>query len=175
MADTLHKILNHIGITLFFVGTTLGLNAQDLQLVWADEFDGSELDNSVWQFESGPSNDNVHFYTNREENISLANGKLRIIALRESYQGYEYTSAHIRTEGQKGWRYGRMEASIKLPGSPGFVPAFWMLPVDMLYGWWPRSGEIDIMEHPTNEVTKIYGTVHTDYYNLFDGVEPPQC
>ncbi len=66
-----------------------------------------------------------------------------------------------------------MEASIKLPSTPGFVPAFWMLPVDQMYGWWPNSGEIDIMEHPTNEVTKIYGTVHTETYNLFAGPLPP--
>jgi len=66
-----------------------------------------------------------------------------------------------------------MEASIKLPATPGFVPAFWMLPVDNLYGWWPNSGEIDIMEHPTNEVTKIYGTVHTENHNLFQGPLPP--
>lgn len=174
MAINIHKILGHIAITLLFFGTTFGLNAQDLQLVWADEFEGSELDKSIWQSESGPSNDNVHFYTDRVQNISVADGKLRIIALRESYQGYAYTSAHIRTEGLKGWRYGRMEASIKLPSSPGFVPAFWMLPIDQLYGWWPHSGEIDIMEHPTNEITRIYGTAHTQYYNLFDGAEPPQ-
>jgi hypothetical protein len=67
-----------------------------------------------------------------------------------------------------------MEARIKVPGTPGFVPAFWMLPADQYYGWWPFSGEIDIMEHPSNEVTKIYGTVHTEKYNLFSGPLPPQ-
>ncbi len=163
-----------ICLLLFLGGTSIFIRAQDLQLVWADEFEGSAIDPSVWQFESGPSNDNVQYYTDRSENASLEDGKLRITALKESYQGYEYTSAHIRTEAARSWRYGRMEASIKLPGTPGFVPAFWMLPLDDLYGWWPFSGEIDIMEHPTNEVTKIYGTVHTENYNLFGGPLPPQ-
>jgi beta-glucanase (GH16 family) len=49
-----------------------------------------------------------------------------------------------------------------------------MLPLDSRYGWWPYSGEIDIMEYPTNELTKIYGTVHTENYNLFEGRLPPQ-
>ncbi len=131
------------------------------------------IDPSAWQYEAGPSNDNVQFYTNRTDNATVVDGKLRIIALKESYQGYDYTSAHIRTEQAQSWRYGRVEASIKLPGTPGFVPAFWMLPVDQMYGWWPFSGEIDIMEHPTNEISKIYGTVHTETYNLFAGPLPP--
>jgi len=150
------------------------LTAQNLSLVWADEFDSSTIDPLVWQFESGPSNDNVQFYTNRAQNAEIIEGKLRIIALKESYQGFEYTSAHLRTEHSQAWKYGRMEASIKLPVSRGFVPAFWILPVDNSYGWWPESGEIDIMEHPTNEITTIYGTVHTENYNLFSGPQAPQ-
>jgi beta-glucanase (GH16 family) len=47
-----------------------------------------------------------------------------------------------------------------------------MLPEDDAYGWWPDSGEIDIMEHPTNEVNRIYGTVHTGAYNSFTGSQP---
>jgi beta-glucanase (GH16 family) len=150
------------------------LNAQEFQLVWAEEFEGEPVDRTVWQFESGPSNDNVQYYTDRTENATVADGKLKITALKESYQGYEYTSAHLRTEKAFYWRYGRMEASIRLPGTPGFVPAFWMLPEEFRYGWWPNSGEIDIMEHPTNEVNMIYGTVHTGQYNLFMGPLPPQ-
>ena len=161
-------------LLVFVCGSGAHLEAQDLHLVWADEFDGSSIDPSIWQYESGPSNDNVQYYTDRTENASLVDGKLRIVALKESYQGFEYTSAHIRTEKARSWRYGRMEASIKLPSSPGFVPAFWMLPLDDQYGWWPNSGEIDIMEHPTNELTTIYGTVHTGNYNLFEGPLPPQ-
>jgi len=70
------------------------------------------------------------------------------------------------------WRYGRIEARIRLPQTDGLVPAFWMLPEDTLYGWWPKSGEIDIMEHPTNQVDRIYGTVHTGAYNSFTGSGP---
>ncbi len=161
-------------ISLILCAYSIGIYAQNWQLVWADDFSGSTIDASTWEFETGPTNDNVHYYTNRIENAKIVDGKLQLIALEESYMGYNYTSALIKTRAARHWRYGRIEASIKLPGTPGFVPAFWMLPIDNMYGWWPFSGEIDIMEHPSNEITKIYGTVHTASYNLFSGPSPPQ-
>lgn len=161
-------------LILYLSFTCSFLLAQNRQLIWADEFNNDIIDRSTWQFESGLSNDNIQFYTDRSENAKIVDGKLQIIALKESYQGFEYTSAHIRTEHALYWKYGRIEARIKVPGTPGFVPAFWMLPDDNMYGWWPLSGEIDIMEHPSNEITSIYGTVHTEKYNLFSGSSPPQ-
>jgi len=134
-------------------------NAQGWQQVWADEFNETTIDNSTWSFDSGPANDNIHYFTDRPENARIEDGKLYIIALEEPHQGYSYTSALLKTSRSVYWRYGRIEARIKLPASNGLVPAFWMLPEDDLYGWWPWSGEIDIMEHPTNQVNRIYGTV----------------
>ena len=156
---------------LMFVAVC-GSNGQTRKLAWADEFNGAEIDRSNWSFDSGPTNDNIHFYTDRAENARIADGKLRIIALKESYRGFNYTSALLKTSGSFGFRYGRVEARIKLPGTPGFVPAFWMLPSDNIYGWWPLSGEIDVMEYPTTEGGRIYGTVHTQAYNLFSGDAP---
>jgi beta-glucanase (GH16 family) len=144
------------------------LNAQNVVLVWEDEFNENTIDLSNWDYDTGSSNDNVHYYTSRNENVQIVNGVLNIIALEESYQGYNYTSGLIKTK--INWRYGRVEARIKLPATNGFVPAFWMLPADNIYGWWPKSGEIDIMEHPTNEVSNIYGSIHTETYNNFGGI-----
>ena len=157
-------------ITLLFF--TSDSNAQNRKLIWTDEFGGTTIDRSIWSFDSGPANDNIHYFTDRPENVRLEEGKLHIIAREEPYEGYGYTSALLKTSRSVYWRYGRIEARIKLPASNGLVPAFWMLPEDDAYGWWPESGEIDIMEHPTNEVSKIYGTVHTGAYNYFTGLEP---
>jgi beta-glucanase (GH16 family) len=145
------------------------VKAQSYRLVWSDEFNGSLLDQSIWSFELGQFNDCVHYSTDRPANTRLTDGKLQLIALKESYQGYDYTASVIKTKHALYWRYGRIEASIKLPGSNGFVPAFWLLPEDERYGWWPSSGEIDIMEYPTNEISKIYGTIHSGAYNAFTG------
>ena len=148
------------------------LKAQNLQLVWSDEFNGSSLDKSIWSFQLGQFNDCVHYSTDLPTNTNVENGKLQLIALEESYQGYSYTASVIKTKHTVNWRYGRVEASIKLPSTNGFVPAFWLLPEDEKYGWWPASGEIDIMEHPTNEITTIYGTIHSEAYNSFTGSGP---
>jgi beta-glucanase (GH16 family) len=156
----------------FILAGSIFVRAQERVLVWSDEFSDTSIDNSFWEFETGPTNDNIHYYTGRSENIQIADSVLNIIALEESYKGYNYTSALIKTK--IAWQYGRFEARIKLPSTNGFVPAFWMLPLDNIFGWWPNSGEIDIMEHPTNQVSTIYGTIHTETYNLFDGPEPPQ-
>jgi len=157
-------------LTLLFCAA--GLNAQNWQQVWGDEFNDRTINRSTWSFDSGPANDCVHYFTDRLENARVEDGKLHIIARKELYHGYNYTAALLKTCRSVYWRYGRIEARIKLPGTNGLVPAFWMLPEDDLYGWWPLGGEIDIMEHPTNQVDKIFGTVHTGAYNSFTGSSP---
>lgn len=158
---------SYFGI-LFMLACFTVLNAQTMELVWADEFNEDTLDLSIWDYDTGPTNDNVHYYTTRNENVRIVDSILHIIALEESHMGFNYTSGLIKTK--VSWRNGKIEARIKLPATKGFVPAFWMLPADDMYGWWPKSGEIDIMEHPTNEVSNIYGSIHTELYNNFGGV-----
>ena len=111
------------------------LHAQNRVLVWADEFNDS-IDFSVWDFDIGPTNDNIHYYTNRPENMQVIDSVLNIIALEETYMGYNYSSALLKTK--INWKYGRVEARINLPETKGFVPAFWMLPIENSYGWWSR-------------------------------------
>jgi len=59
----------------------------------------------------------------------------------------------------------------KLPKGRGTWPAIWMLPTDWEYGNWPRSGEIDIMEHVGYDQGNIHGTVHTDAFNHTKGTQ----
>ena len=77
------------------------------------------------------------------------------------------------TKNKGDWRYGRIEIRAKLPAGTGTWPAIWMLPTDYVYGGWPNSGEIDIMEHVGFDPGRIHGTAHTDLYNWFDGSPPP--
>lgn len=55
-------------------------------------------------------------------------------------------SARLSTKGRKSIRYGRVEVTAKLPRGDWLWPAIWMMPEEDVYGVWPRSGEIDIME-----------------------------
>ena len=168
------KNITFMAVVCLLVFTThvAVVKAQNRQLVWADEFNDTTINQSIWSFETGPTYETLHYYTDRSENAKIVNGMLNIIALKESYEGFDYTSALLKTQNKFYWRYGRIEARIKLPQTTGFVPAFWMLPQDDYYGYWPWSGEIDIMEHPTNQ-DRIFGTCHTWQYSYFTGSLTP--
>jgi len=131
------------------------------QFVWSDEFDGIELDYSKWSHEVGDSwyNNEIQSYTARLYNSVIENGNLVIIAREEEYGPNNYTSARLRSLSKADFCYGRIAARIKLPTGQGIWPAFWMLPTYQIYGGWPDSGEIDIME-AINQTDRIYGTLH---------------
>lgn len=135
-------------------------------LVWSDEFNGSTIDSNNWTFEIGTGsggwgNNELQYYTNRSENARIENGNLVIEARQESYGGMNYTSARLKSQGKKSFKYGRIEARIKLPMGQGLWPAFWTLGSDISTVSWPRSGEIDIMEHVNNE-SNTHGVIHWD-------------
>ncbi len=120
--------------------------------VWADEFNGEELDASKWNYDLGTGDENtgqgwgnneLQFYTDRPENITVEDGMLVITAQAESFQGANFTSARINTKGIYAPEYGRIEARMKLPWGQGIWPAFWMLGDNIDEVSWPQCGEID--------------------------------
>jgi len=142
-------------------------------LTWHDEFDGTELDRTNWNFDIGGSgwgNSEWQAYTDAPENIRVADGML-VIEAREDPTlpaGRPYSSARIKTEDLHSWKYGRIEARIKLPNGQGIWPAFWMMG-DTKQGW-PTSGEIDILEFIGREPDHIYATIHAPGYSGGKGV-----
>ena len=144
-----------------------GLNGQDWQLVWADEFDGDTLDMEKWSYMIGDGteygipgwgNNELEYY--QEDNVKVADGYLTITARRENVGTSQFTSGRIRTIDKGDWTYGRFEIRAKLPEGKGLWPAIWMLPTNERYGGWAASGEIDIMEYLGDDTTKVYGTIH---------------
>ncbi len=138
--------------------------------VWCDEFeiDGSPKSTN-WIFETGNGaggwgNNELQYYTSRLENAKVEDGKLIITAIKESYNGYKYTSARMTTSGKFNFKYGKIEMKAKLPSTGGTWPAFWLMPQNSVYGGWPKSGEIDIMEATGNNLNGIMGTIHTGKY-----------
>ncbi len=150
--------------------TVTTLNNEVLSL----DFDGP-LDTSIWNFDIGDGsaqgipgwgNNELQYYTDRSENVRVVDGMLEITALRENFEGAQYTSARIQTKGKFQQQYGRIEARMKLPWSQGLWPAFWMLGDDN--GGtevWPQIGEIDIMENRGQEPTIMSGAVHGPGYS----------
>lgn len=139
------------------------------QLVWEDEFDDDQLDESSWSYQFGTGedeglnrwgNNELQYYTDREENIYLEDGYLNITAQKENFEGMGYTSARIRTKDKGDWKFGRFEIRAKLPQGQGIWPAVWMLSTDEVFGIWPKSGEIDITEMVGHKPATVHGTVH---------------
>jgi len=157
---------------------------QNWQLVWSDEFDSSEIDLSCWTKETGGSgwgNNELEYYTNRDTNSFIENGHLVIRALKEDYDNNNYTSARLKTQGKKYFKYGKIEASIKVPYGQGIWPAFWTLGQNISSVGWPACGEYDIMEMIGGDGREntVHGTAHWDnngqhaqyggYYTLSSG------
>lgn len=55
-------------------------------------------------------------------------------------------SARIRTINSFSFVYGTVEIRAKMPRGDWIWPAMWLLPTSEVYGGWPRSGEIDMVE-----------------------------
>lgn len=121
--------------------------ADEWNLVWSDEFNGTSLDTGIWNYEIGNGdwgwgNGEKQYYTNSTKNVEVSDGSLKIHALKDD-AGHKYTSGRITTKNKKTFKFGRIEAKMKLPSFSRSWPAFWMLGTN---GGWPKCGEIDIME-----------------------------
>lgn len=149
-------------------------NAPQWELHWSDEFNYNGMPaDSLWQFDLGdgcPSlcgwgNNELQYYTQDSLNVRVSNGLLIIEALKDSVSPKGYTSARIKSKAPYDIKYGKIDIRLKNPEGKGVWPAVWMLPTKNFYGQWPKSGEIDIMEHVGYNPDSIFGTVHTEAYN----------
>lgn len=145
------------------------------ELVWSDEFNYiGAPDDTKWGYDIGTGswgwgNNELQYYTSNSNNVYVNDGNLTITAIKESYQKMNYTSTRLVSKDKYDFTYGYVEISAKLQDLGGTWSAFWMLPTDNIYGGWPYSGEIDIMEYLGNDPTKILGTLHTTHYNWYNG------
>lgn len=150
-------------------GYTTPLAYDGMDLVWQDEFDGSEIDTGNWTFEMGDGcpnlcgwgNQELQYYT--EDNAWIEDGNLVIEAKSESKGGRNYTSTRMITKDKQSFKYGRIDIRANLPFGQGIWPALWMLGDNIDDVGWPACGEIDIVEmiggSEENEST-AHGTVH---------------
>lgn len=143
-------------------------------LTYNENFNYTGLPNSNdWSYDTGNwgfGNDELQYYTAYDlDNANVSNGNLNITALKENYQGSEYTSARLVSKNS--YLYGKFEIRAKLPSGAGTWPAIWMLPTNNEYGAWPNSGEIDIMEHVGKNPGIIHGSLHTTLNNFKAGTE----
>ncbi len=149
----------------------------DWNLLWSDEFAGSDIDLTKWTLAdndcSGGGNFEKQCYTTNPENAFVSDGYLNIVALpAEAGAQQPYTSAKLDSKMKGDFTYGRMEVRAKLPGGQGAHPAAWMLSTDNTHGIWPRSGEIDIVEAVNLKVAGDDGSIESNLHgSLWYGKE----
>jgi len=143
------------------------------KLVWVDYFDGPMLDESNhWSIVlngKGGGNREMQYY--KRDNIEVGKEPvtgencLIISAKKENYLFKKFTSGKIYSRNKISFRYGKIEARIKLPKTAnGLWPAFWLLGSDYPKAAWPKCGEIDIMEMGNNN-----GIIHGTQDRFFNG------
>ena len=123
-------------------------SAAHAQLLWSEEFNtGTAPDPEVWSYDLGATgwgNNELQEYTSASQNVRIEGGTL-IITAQKSESGF--TSARIRTEDKLTFKYGKIEARIKVPDlADGLWPAFWTLGNNFSQVGWPFCGELDVME-----------------------------
>jgi len=133
------------------------------QLVWQDEFDTDGILKGDWTYQTaraGWVNHELQTYVEQTSPggstvAECSKGTLKINCFKEGDKVY---SGRVYACRNTGWKYGYVEARIKLPKGKGTWPAFWMMPVH--FTAWPDDGEIDIMEevgyHPNYTSSSIH-------------------
>lgn len=147
----------------------------DWQLVWTEEFDGSDLDSTVWSKTDRGTPDWANTQSHDERCFELRDGKLilkGIINDNLEADTAQYLTGGIWTKHKKAFEPGRFEIRAKLQGAQGAWPAIWLLPFETRKYQWPNGGEIDIMER-LNHDSIAYQTVHSHFtYDLNNTTDP---
>ncbi|MCL2797020.1 MAG: glycoside hydrolase family 16 protein [Firmicutes bacterium] len=139
-----------------------------------DDFSSGIIDRTKWTFHTGDGSKydcgggwgNGERQRYHKENASIVDGNLRLTAYKADKR--RYTSAKLVTwdtapDGKRlfSQTYGRFEARLRLSKAvEGLWPAFWMMPTESVYGIWPSSGEIDIMEMRGRFARKAFAALH---------------
>ena len=142
------------------------------ELSWSDEFDGEEIDWSVWSKTPRNRSDWSNYMSGADELYDIREGKLvlRGIVNREHPEdSARYLTGGIWGMGKQNFTLGRMDVRARFDSGGGFWPAIWMLGED---AGWPVAGEIDLMEH-LNSDDIIYQTVHSGYTQEGNKTPPP--
>jgi len=149
--------------------------AENTGLKWSEEFNGTTVDTTQWDYKLGASgwgNNELQNYTNGL-NTQVADGSLKIIVKKEA-EGQkvgDYTSARM-TSTQK-IKYGHVAIRAKMPNykGKGIWPALWMLGADIKEIGWPQCGEIDVMEYVSKNPDQVLQTIHSVANNHTNGTQ----
>ena len=146
-------------------------------LVWNDEFAGSELDETKWSRTPRTRSDWANMMADDPDLITFRSGVMTLHGVKNPLVGkghddQPYLTAGITSRGKFAFTYGKVEIRARFLSARGAWPALWMLSNDYQESK-EQYGEIDIMEH-LNFDQKVYQTVHTHYTLRVDKTDTPK-
>jgi beta-glucanase (GH16 family) len=149
-----------------------------LQTKLSDEFNypaGTSIDTSKWYFQvEAHNNGEAQQYTNWQYNVPAGSHltdynlittdtSIQIVARKQTYNNYQYTSVRLNSQCRMFYTYGKFEFRLKPPAATvsGLWPAVWMLgnnsseaprcPSAGAAVGWPGCGEVDVWEYQSSK------------------------
>lgn len=167
-----------IGICLLMLILLFSCNSnekkgEEWQLVWEENFDGNEIDTTIWSKIPRGGSDWNKYMSFHDTLFSVTNGNLILRGMPNTFIPTDtapFLTGGVYTKGKKTFGLGRLEIYAKLYGAQGVWPAIWLMTEDEPY---PHGGEIDIMEW-YNHIDFVSSTVHSHYTLDLGMTEPPQ-
>lgn len=135
----------------------------DWKMTFNDDFDGSEIDISKWNYYGANYWDKKSRFSKDNTYVKDGTARLKFEKSKGRHNDdpegkeTEYATGFLDTYGKWVQKYGYFESRMKLPDAPGVWPAFWTMPDRGLETGpqWKRQStekdgmEFDIMEHLT--------------------------
>lgn len=148
-------------------------------LAWSDEFNGTSLDTSKWEFRT----DTKHWSTQVPKNVSLADGRLVITlnsaaattGVKHTPRGAEYVSDPSHPQPPVGIKYtgggviskaafgyGYFESRMRIMAGKGWHSSFWMMKHDGSGGTGTTKAdlELDVVENDSVDLTSYGANTH---------------
>lgn len=153
-----------------YMMNSAGLEEQDYELVWKDDFSG--IDERYWSRISRGEPDWRNYMSSHDSLYNVKGGCLILKALEnvglDQADTASFLTGGIYTKDKFTIGHGKIEVRAKLPMAKSVWPAIWMMPQE---GNWPDAGEIDVMEHfGSNDF--VYQTIHSGYASTLGIKEP---
>lgn len=170
-----------VALSLITFANPVSAAAPKRKLLWSQEFNeaaGTAPNPKFFNYDLGGGgwgNKELQWYTedavktNGEGQLEISVSKIPPVAEDElpynCFGDCQYFSGRIKTQDKVRFKYGRVEARIKLPEGTGVWPAFWMLGSNIKAKGWPKSGEIDIIELRGREPDLAIASAHGPGYS----------